>query len=325
MIRPLRGSPRPKSTLTDFKKCTAMPHQSSDQSRFKRWGRRWLAAWVEAFKCLGLGARDALYPQLMFRSAALCLAATMLWLWVFVRYFDEMSTVFGVFARVASMGLFLVGYQGFYPINVQASPGVTGVISGIVSSAFQIAQILIVVAVVAVCLYVLMYLFAVATTVRVAMPGFLLTRARRVVLRKYAIAVEAPAPSALRPIWRRLGKRALRTGLILLICLVIPIVSCYVMVLGLCYFNVRLLYGAVARNAPSPQEQSRYLVERWRPLLLLGIGLMLLLLVPVVNLLVPAMMCTCIVHLVHRDNIPALSLMADAALPRDAHGVAERA
>jgi hypothetical protein len=46
-----------------------------------------LAAFGEAFTCLGLAFRDSLRPGILLRSAGICVLASVFWTWVFVHYY----------------------------------------------------------------------------------------------------------------------------------------------------------------------------------------------------------------------------------------------
>lgn len=265
-------------------------------SRFKHWMKLWLVAAGEALKCLGLGARDALSPRIFIRSAALCIAASLLWIWIYVQFFQEMMEFFGKLALMSFVGLFFSGIQFIVPHYSLSGSGSNVAINplGAALGMLRIAEVFLIVAAVAVILYVLVYLFAVASTVRVVTPVLLMTGARMTVLKRYPPSAEVPneIPAA---------SSRFRSLVLLLVGLCIPVISGYLIVLGLCYLNVRLLYATVAGKTASPEMEMKRLEVKWRPLLLLGMALMFLTAIPVLNLLVPGMMCTCILHLVYRE------------------------
>lgn len=91
----------------------------------------------------------------------------------------------------------------------------------------------------------------------------------------------------------------------------VPTVAGVLILVGICYLNVRLIYANVARSSGNAALLRSALRYRWRPLLLIGIALLMLIAVPVLNLLVPALMCTSVLHLAYRDNIGRLAVSAE--------------
>jgi uncharacterized protein involved in cysteine biosynthesis len=83
-----------------------------------------------------------------------------------------------------------------------------------------------------------------------------------------------------------------------------------VLALGACYLNVRLIYGTIARRSGQRRAMLEALDDRWRPLLLIGIAVLVLLLIPVLNLAVPSLMCTAVLHLAHRSRLPPAAIGA---------------
>ncbi len=272
------------------------------------WSRSaWLRALAEALKCLALGLREALSPRILFRSAVLCIAAFVLWVWIYIHFSAEITLVLGKAALLSMLGLFLGGFLGLIPASLAPQGGASITQMGNIPIGFayellRIGQILVLVAAVIAAIYVLMFLVGVATTIRVTLPRLLMRRAAEKVLKKYPerelVQAESLAGKS-KPWWR--------IALILLLCLCIPFVAGVVLFLGICYANAWLLYHCAARRMPSPALEMRRLQWRWRPLLWLGVLLLLLAVVPVINLLVPALMCTSILHLICRDNAAPLA------------------
>lgn len=259
----------------------------------------WLAALHEASKCLALGARDTLSPSLLVRSAGFSIVASLLWIYVYVKFFSEISLTMAYFALISVMGMLASVFQGLAPHTGGSIVAMGNIPAGIVHAMpalFQIVQIFMLFAAIAVALYILLYLFAVTTTFSLVLPRFLMEKSKRHVIRHYPShsgdTAAAPANAL---------KKYLRISLILLLCLCIPLLAGLVLFLMLCYMNMRLMYSKAAHSMPSPAAEIQKLSHLWRPLLLLGIALMFLTAIPVFNLLVPGMMCTCVFHLIHRD------------------------
>ena len=95
--------------------------------------------------------------------------------------------------------------------------------------------------------------------------------------------------------------------LVLLLCLCVPLLAGVVLVLTACYLNVRLIYVAMAKRTSLSVSALTAIRWRWRTLFLVGSFLTILLVVPVVNLLVPAMLYTSTLHLLCRQNVLRLA------------------
>jgi len=290
------------SGLQDPLPVTGLPGVNGTQSmliRFKQWLALWLSAAREASACLALGTRDALSPSIFVRSAALCISASLLWVWVYVRFFQEIMEFIGQFALVSFLGLFISGFQGLAPQFLGSGPTGGSFVNPLDAGLglLRVGQILLIVAAAAVLLYVLVYLFAVATTVRLAAPRLLMPKAQRVVCRRYPTATESPS------LRLAAAKRSrIRSVILVVVALCIPVLCACLILLGMCYLNVRLLYANAASKTASPELEASRLTKKWRPLLLLGTALIFLIAIPVFNLLVPGMMCTCVLHLLYRNS-----------------------
>lgn len=264
----------------------------------------WQRATTESLVCIGAGFWDAASPGLLFRSALLCIVPAVMWALVYYHYSEVMKAAFIGLSLIGAFGLVLAGFQGFISLSGAAggnSASVTS-INGI-QSLLSCVQALLLVAAILAALYVLIYLFLVFTTVRLATPLIVLPSAKSRVSRRLRPAtLSAPdnMGSACNTSWRK----TLTT--VLLLC--IPALAGLMIVAGFCYLNVRLIYATVARDTENPGQLFSSLRWRWRPLLIIGVFLMLLLAIPLLNLLVPALMCTAVLNLAYRDNIGRLSL-----------------
>jgi uncharacterized protein involved in cysteine biosynthesis len=104
-----------------------------------------------------------------------------------------------------------------------------------------------------------------------------------------------PAPEP-----RTAGRTTLKQYALLVGSLFIPILSGWVLLLLAVYLNVRLVYGSAVRRVYGKTSRPLPLHDHVPPLLMLGMLTVIAVLVPVLNLLLPAVMCTSVLHLVRR-------------------------
>ena len=122
----------------------------------------------------------------------------------------------------------------------------------------------------------------------------LLERAKAVAARRY-VAWQAPTgldASAARPAWRR--------RLLLLLSLLIPVWAMCVLISYLLAWNVQMIYGAAAEAVLSVEQETALRREQRPAIFALGLLLCLLMLIPVLNLLLPALLCSSVCHLQRR-------------------------
>ena len=241
---------------------------------------RWYAALTEALLCLLLGLRSSFRNGLWWRSACLCAAVLLFWAWFYWHFAKEVFIAIGAISFLGTYGAVVLG---FLPSGGAAGVGSVG--AGAV-------QFLMYAAAVAAILYVVLFAFLVLTTIRLPVNGLFMGRCADAVARHYRDAA-APEPiGAVRTTFKQYA--------LLLASLFIPIVSSWVLLLLAVYLNVRLLYGSAVRrvygNVPGPLP----LHDHFPPLLMLGVLSVIGVLVPVLNLLLPAVMCTSVLHLVRR-------------------------
>lgn len=261
---------------------------------------RWGNAAIEATICIGQGLRDAASVRLLALSAMLCVVPMLAWGWVYYQYNELIGATLLVLGMVGAYGLLLGGFQGFIVLPSGGNSASASALGG-VGSLLSGAQALILVAAILAALYVLVYLFLVICTARAATPSLLLPSATRRVLGRLG-----PMPAA-QVIPMAGASSPWRTTLLLLALCCIPAVAGFLLVAGLCYLNVRLIYGGIARSTGPGTDLAASLQWRWRPLLLIGAFLLLLVAVPVLNLTVPVLMCTAVARLAFRNNLPRLS------------------
>jgi len=263
----------------------------------------------EALACIGLGLRDTRHAGLWWRSALCSIAIVCLWLWLYYRFGVFFIDAASVVALACVGGLLSVGALSLGP-GLAAEPatlsnmGSLNGLGGLLKTAMSVAQVALVAMALVAFVYVLMFVVGTLTTARLTAPWLHLARAREVAARRYPgwqprdVALPAPR-SALR---RVLG----------LLALLIPVWSAVVIVRTLVAGNVRWMYGAAAEGLLDPQQR-RALAAAQRPaIFMLGLLLCVMMLVPVLNLLVPAVLCSSICHLQRRGWTSA---QAHAAAP----------
>ena len=260
--------------------------------------KNWSLGAREALSCLMLGLRDTRHAGLWWRSALWCMVVVSLWLALYLhfgRFFLELSAILAMLSVSGLMGLGVM--QGVAPIatgpaTVSQMSNVVGSLGSVGQALLSIAQIALVLLALATFFYVLVFVVASIGTARSPLRWLFLARAKEVVARRYTVW-QAPADlERTRPrwLWR----------ILLALSLLIPIWALCVLVVWLLACNVWFIYGAAAEGVLD-QEQQRGLRRQQRPaIVFLGLLLCLLMLVPVLNLLLPAVLCTSVCHLQRR-------------------------
>lgn len=260
----------------------------------------WLLAWREAFTCIGLGLRDARHAGLWWRSALWCMAVVALWLGLygyFGRFFVELSAMLALVSVTGLLGLGVmdgVGTLANGPATLSQMGNIAGGLGSAAKAMLSIGQIALALLALAALFYVVVFIGGAIGTARLPLRWLLLERAKVVVARRY-VAWQAPAcldASAARPAWRR--------RLLLLLSLLIPVWAMCVLISYLLAWNVQMVYGAAAENVLDAEQQAALRREQRPAIFALGLLLCLLMLVPVLNLLLPAVLCTSVCHLQRR-------------------------
>jgi len=260
----------------------------------------WLLAWREALTCVGLGLRDARHAGLWWRSALWCVAVVALWLGLyscFGRFFVELSAMLALVSVTGLLGLGMmdgVGTLAHGPATVTQMGNIAGGLGSAAKSLLSIGQIALALLALAAFFYVMVFVVGAIGTARVPCRWLLLERAKAVAARRYA-AWQAPAgldASVPRSAWRR--------RLLLLLSLLIPVWAMCVLIAYLLAWNVQMIYGAAAVEVLGVEQQAALRREQRPAIFALGLLLCLLMLVPVLNLLVPALLCTSVCHLQRR-------------------------
>ncbi|WP_150130825.1 hypothetical protein [Janthinobacterium sp. LM6] len=260
----------------------------------------WLLAWREAFTCIGLGLRDARHAGLWWRSALWCMAVVALWLGLyscFGRFFVELSAMLALVSVTGLLGLGVmdgVGTLANGPATLSQMGNIAGSLGSAAQALLSIGQIALALLALATLFYVMVFIVCAIGTARLPLRWFLLERAKAVAARRYA-GWQAPASlalSAARPAWWR--------RLLLLLSLLIPVWAMCVLIACLLAWNVQAIYGAAAKDVLDEQQQA-VLRRAQRPAIFaLGLLLCLLMLIPVLNLLVPVLLCSSVCHLQRR-------------------------
>ena len=260
----------------------------------------WLLAWREAFTCVGLGLRDARHAGLWWRSALWCMAVVALWLGLygyFGRFFVELSAMLALVSVAGLLGLGVmdgVGALASGPATVSQMGNIAGGLGSAVKAMLSIGQIALALLALAAFFYVMVFIVGAIGTARLPLRWLLLERAKAVVARRY-VGWQPPAGlelSAARPVWRRC--------LLLLLSLLIPVWAMCVLISYLLAWNVQMIYGAAAEDVLGAEQQAALRREQRPAIFALGLLLCLLMLVPVLNLLLPALLCTSVCHLQRR-------------------------
>lgn len=251
--------------------------------------RRWALASREAGVCLGLGARDAIRPRLLLPSILLIFVATAIMIWVYYSAPVEIAGVSGIMGLCAVLGGGVTWAGG----------GMGSSINGL--AFIQLAWLLILIGAASVIFYVLLFAFGTLCLVLLALPVTMLPRAVQQALRHYPEPF-AGLPDNMAFSGTQLAKQIGWILLILLVCFLLPLASWFVLLTIMAMLNLLLLYAAASRALPETRLTLLAVRWRWRPMLLIGLLLLVLALIPFLNLLAPALMCSTMMHLACRDN-----------------------
>jgi uncharacterized protein involved in cysteine biosynthesis len=252
-------------------------------------------AFREAFICLGLAFRDSLRPGILLRSAGICVLASVLWTWVFIHYYEQIAIGSGALSFFIVYGGVILGFL----------PGLSGGGGGMAGMAGPLGMMVMYVAALALIMAVVAYAGAIVLSIRVTLRWVLMGKVRARCLRHYPALQQ-----------RETGDRNLLLGvryilgpwvgftLGTLACLLIPLVNGVLIILLLAYLNVRFLVPAAFGSLISSSEQLDAINGQRGAMLAFGLLILLLALVPVVNLLLPALLAGGACHLGYRGLDP---------------------
>ncbi len=266
----------------------------SMKARFKSIGR----AFLEAFICLGLALRSSLRPGILIGSSGLCLLMTSFWGWLFYTHFEFIAKAAGLIASFVIMG---AAALGLLP-SVSGGPAT---ISAMANIAPALALMAVYAALLAVAIVVVLYAGAVVLSIRLSLRWVLMGRLKTRTRSHYpSLLQRQPATTDLLRAgryhlgpWLGLG---IGIGIGPLLCLLIPVVNGILMLMLLAYLNVRFLVPAALAGLASGAEQMRVVRAQRGALIAFGLLILMLAVVPVLNLLLPALLGSGVCHLAYR-------------------------
>lgn len=266
----------------------------SMKARFKSIGR----AFLEAFICLGLALRSSLRPGILIGSSGLCLLMTSFWGWLFYTHFEFIAKAAGLIASFVIMG---AAALGLLP-SVSGGPAT---ISAMANIAPALALMAVYAALLAVAIVVVLYAGAVVLSIRLSLRWVLMGRLKTRTRSHYPSLIQRqPATTDLLRAgryhlgpWLGLG---IGIGIGPLLCLLIPVVNGILMLMLLAYLNVRFLVPAALAGLASGAEQMRVVRAQRGALIAFGLLILMLAVVPVLNLLLPALLGSGVCHLAYR-------------------------
>jgi hypothetical protein len=229
-----------------------------------------------------------------------------LWLWLYF-YFDSFFLkLSGKVAAISFLGIF--SQSG---VHFASGSGASNSLSGLGnlgsglgslgSFLGSVVQIALLALAIAAFFYVLLFVVATLTTIRLPLRWILLARAQAAAGTRYP----EWQPTALAPLVPLTAWDRTLHGLRIVLALCIPVWALLLIVRVLLEWNVLLMYGSAAEGV-LVEEQRRALVRRQTPaIMMLGLILCVLMLVPIFNLLVPALLCSSVCHLQRRGWVSA--------------------
>lgn len=272
------------------------------KARFKSIGR----AFLEAFICLGLALRSSLRPGILIGSSGLCLLMTSLWGWLFYAHFEFIAKAAGLIATFVVMGAAALGL-------LPSISGGPATISAMASIAPALALMAVYAALLAVAIVVVLYAGAVVLSIRLSLRWVLMGRLKTRARSRYpSLLQRQPAAADLLRAGRYHLGPWLGIGLGPLLCLLIPVVNGVLLLMLLAYLNVRFLVPTALAGLASGAEQMRVVRAQRGALIAFGLLILMLAVVPVLNLLLPALLGGGVCHLAYRglDRLDAAAGMA---------------
>lgn len=278
------------------------------------------SAFGEALTCLALALRSSLRPGIVLRSSFLCLLAFGLWTWLFYNHFELISIISGY------LSLFIVGggaVLGFIPtggglgLASGASVGAGGGFAGMASVAGVLGMLVIYAALLTLAVIAMLYLCLIVLSIRLALRWSLMGSLRERALRQYPhLAQRARGPSQILSGARYFVAPWLGLGIGPLLCLLIPVINGALLIVLLAYLNVRFLSAPALSGIASGSEQLQAVGQQRGAMIFFGLLIFLIALVPVVNLLVPALLGAGACHLAYRGMERAQSPAGAACTPQ---------
>ncbi|UMZ12760.1 EI24 domain-containing protein [Pseudomonas sp. MPFS] len=265
----------------------------------------------EALTCLALALRSSLRPGILLRSSLLCLIVFGLWTWAFYSNFQLISIVSGAISLFVVYGAAVIG---FVP-GISGSGGAS--VAGMGAIAPALATLLIYAGLLAVAVIVALYTGMIILSIRLMLRWVLMGSLRQRALRQYPhLQGRTPAPGNMLRGARYYLMPWLSLGLGPLLCLLIPFVNGMLLMLLLAYLNVRFLSAPALAGLASGEEQLQAIRQQRGAMAAFGLLIFVIALVPVLNLLVPALLGAGTCHLAYRGLERTPSPAGAACVPQ---------
>jgi hypothetical protein len=256
-------------------------------ARIKRFLLTWLAAFAEAGVCILRGMLDTFRDGLWWRSAGWFLLVLGFWLFLYIHYAKFFLLLAAGTSAIAIYGLILGGALSF-----GAAAG--GSVVAMANVAPMVQAVLAALALSAI-LYVLIFVTGFLTTVRLPVRWLLLERAKTIVARSYPQWNPVPMTPRHYSAWDYV-----KIPLMILLALCIPVWALFMLLYLAITMNVDLIYGPAAKGILSKEDRHALQEGQGKPIFVLGLLIFLLLFIPFIQLLVPALLCTSVAHLQRR-------------------------
>lgn len=269
-------------------------------------------AFGEAVICLTLALRSSLRPGIVLRSSGLCLLMFGLWSWVFYAHFELIAKAAGLLSIFVVYG---AATLGFLP---SLSGGSGGGMAGIAPA---LAMLLVYAAILTAAVIVVLYIGLIVLSIRLALRWVLMDSLRARALERYPqLATRTPGEANLLHSGRFHLGPWLGIGIGPLLCLAVPVINGVLLLLLLAYLNVRFLVPAALSGLASGTEQMQAVRSQHGATIAFGLLILLLAVVPVLNLLLPALLGAGSCHLAYRgldrpDGTAGAACMPQVSLP----------
>lgn len=251
----------------------------------------------EAGVCFALGLKDSLHPGILLPSIWLSLLVTLIGTGLFVYFFTDILKLCGYAALFTALS---VANFALLPTLATTSSNVVFVPDpfALFNAFAGMVQLVLYLAAYTGIFFVILFCACVLLGIRLGAPRVLLPSVRKRLGAGYGMTLSTGAPTD--SLWSA-ANRSLPTWLGIsgwtMACLLIPVYNGVLMLLGLLYLNIRFLLPAAIKGWSDGAEQLQVIRARNGTLLLFGLLMALLALIPVLNLLLPGVLCAGTCHL----------------------------